>query len=289
MRVLITGSVGMIGRKQVEVVRAAGHTVRTFDRFPQKGPDTGEHHVGDLRDMLTMRQMVQGMDAVIHLGALPSDQHGRSDEVLSINVQGTWNILLACVEAGVPRVVFYSSINALGAVGGHREPVYTPLDDAYPRHPMSPYQLSKHLGEEACLAFTRKYGLVTLALRPTFVSSPHHYAPWHTPERAPSDQGGRNEFWAYVDVRDVVDAGLRCLTVENVTHDAFLLSADDTNSMTPSRVLKETYYPELPWHQDPDSYFADAPYRALIDCSAAKRVLGWQPQHSWRTDYPEVA
>jgi len=92
-----------------------------------------------------------------------------------------------------------------------------------------------------------------------------------------------------VDVRDVVDAGLRCLTVENVTHDDFLLSADDTNSMTPSRVLKETYYPELPWHQDPDAYFADAPYRALIDCSAAKRVLGWQPQHSWRTGYPEVA
>ena len=70
MRVLITGSVGMIGRKQVEVVRAAGHTVRTFDRFPQKGPDTGEHHVGDLRDMLTMRRMVQGMDAVNSLAGL---------------------------------------------------------------------------------------------------------------------------------------------------------------------------------------------------------------------------
>lgn len=286
MRVLITGSVGMIGQEQVRVVREAGHTVRTFDRFPQKGPDTGEHHIGDLRDILTMRQMVQGMDAVIHVGALPSDQHQRSDEVLSINVQGTWNILLACVEAGVPRVVFYSSINALGAVGGHREPLYTPLDDAYPRHPMSPYQLSKHLGEEACLAFTRKYGLVTLALRPTFVSRPQYYEGWRTTDRSGSDPGGRNEFWGYVDVRDVVDAGLKCLTVENVTHDAFLLSADDTSSARPSRELKETYWPELPWHQDPDVYLADAPYRALIDSTQAKRVLGWQPQHSWRTAAP---
>ncbi len=277
----------MIGREQVRVVREAGHTIRTLDRFAQPGEDSGEHHIGDLRDIATVRRAVQGMEAVIHLGAIPTDQQGRADDVLSVNVQGTWNVLLACVEAGVPRVVFYSSINALGAVGGHREPVFLPLDDAYPRHPMSPYQLSKHLGEEACLSYTRKYGLVTLALRPTFVSSSHHYPRWWQHDVKEAAEWGRKEFWAYVDVRDVVDAGLRCLTVKNVTHDAFLLSADDTTLTTPSRELKETYYPQIPWQQNPDNYFASRPNRALIDCSAAKQVLGWQPQHSWRDAEPD--
>ena len=312
MRVLVTGSAGRIGRWQVKALRNAGYEVRTLDRTAEgKGksiPNTqrlteGEHLPGDLRDIHTVRRAVQGMDAVLHLGALSSDRAGAAEEVLTVNVQGTWNVLLACVEAGVERMVYFSSVNALGCVGGHRPAGYLPIDDAYPRHPMSPYQLSKHLSEEACRSFTDKHGLVTVCLRPVFVTVPDHYDRWRNQRPLTQSDWASVEYWAYVDVRDVCAAAMLGLTAQNVTHDAFLLTADDTTQETPTAELVDRYYPETPWkatlpqrgralaspQSDRDTYLAarDAylaahPHRSLMDCSHAKEVLGWQPQHSWR-------
>lgn len=283
MRILVTGSEGHIGRAQVQLLRASGHEVRTFDRSAAHRDAPGEHIPGDLRDILTVRRAVQGMDAVVHLGAIANDRRGHPEDVLSVNVQGTWNLLLACVEADVPRFVFFSSVNALGCVGGHCPPAYLPVDDAYPRNPMSPYQLSKHLAEEACRSFTNKHGIMTLCLRPVFVAPPEsyqHYDRHSDPlRRAEHD---KRELWAYVDLRDVCDAALRCLTVENVTHDGFLLTADDTTSVLPTAELVDRLYPQIPRKQEISRYVANAPHRSIIDCSHAKKVLGWQPRHSWR-------
>ena len=284
MRLLITGSAGNIGRVQVKMARKAGYEVRGFDRPAGRSEDDWEYIPGDLRDLQAVRKAVQGVDAVLHLGAIANDRYGAPEEVFTVNVQGTWNVLLACQEAGVPRVVFYSSVNALGNFLGHRASEYLPIDDDYPRHPMSPYQLSKHLGEETCRMFSDRYGLVTVCLRPVYVAQPDHYPPWRERERRRerSPEWGKNDYWSYVDVRDVCEAALLGLTVENVRHDAFLLTADDNIVGIPSVELVERYYPDTRWKQDKEAYFADQPYRSLVDCSHAKEVLGWQPQHSWR-------
>ncbi len=232
-----------------------------------------------------------GVDAVIHLGALANDRPGSEDEVLSINVQGTWNILIACVEAEVGRVVYYSSVNSLGNFQGHRPSAYLPIDDAYPRHPMSPYQLSKHLSEEACKCYSARYGMVTVALRPMWVVARHHYEHWGGHDMERRMEWGRKDYWAYVDMRDVCDAGVRGLTVENVRHDAFLLAAGNTLIDIPTAELLDRFYPDTPWHGDRAEYFAQDPYRSLVDCAHAKEVLGWEPRHNWRTEVkaPSVA
>jgi UDP-glucose 4-epimerase len=282
LRVLVTGCMGHIGREQVKVLQEAGYEVRTTDRAAAKRGDDWEHLPGDLRDLDFIRRAVQGVDMVAHLGAIASDRRGGSDDVFSVNVQGTWNVLLAAQEAGVSRVVAFSSINALGCVGGHRPAQYLPIDDEYPRHPLSPYQLSKHLGEETCRYFSEKFGMVTICLRPAFVATPEHYPNFRNrPPGAPSDWA-KNEYWGYVDRRDVCDAVLLSLTVENVLHDAFLLFGDDTTLNIPTLEAVEQHYPDTPWKQDRDTYFANNPYRSLFDCSHAKQVLGWQPKHSWR-------
>lgn len=283
MRVLVTGSEGAIGRVLVPTLRAAGYDLRTFDARAQTGRDERDHLSGDLRDIYTVRRAMQGMEAVAHLAAIPRDlPPGREDEVLTANVQGTWNVLIACAEAGVKRLVYFSSINALGNFGAERPSGYLPIDDASPPQPLSPYQISKHLGEEMCRAFSARHGLVTLCLRPVGVVSAEQFYPQ-------CRQGGLNaewaqaSYWAYVDVRDVCEAARRALTAPNVTHDAFLLTAADTMVATPTAELVAAHYPHTPWPKtNQAAYLAENPHRSLIDCSHAVEVLGWQPRYSWR-------
>ncbi len=283
MKVLVTGCAGNIGREQVRQLQEAGHEIRGFDRVAKSREMDYEYTAGDLRDIYAVRRATGGMDAVIHLGAIPSDRHGGAEDVLSTNVQGTWNVLLACVEAGVERIVNYSSINALGCVGGYKEGIHLPIGDDYPRHPYSPYQISKHLGEETCTAFTNRHGLITISLRPTAVLSPENYD-WCREAAIRGGEPGKTEYWAYVDRRDVARAGLLALTTQGVMNDAFLLSARDTVINIPTQELIDSHYANTPWTKDRNAYLNGETYRALLDCSHAEEVLGWIPKHSWRNE-----
>lgn len=283
MRVLVTGSCGRIGSMQTEMALKAGYEIRSTDRVAQKKSDEWEHIPGDLRDLDTIRRLVQNMDAVIHLGAIPHDSAGKPEEILDVNIQGTYNILLACLEAGVGRIVFYSSVNALGCVGGHRMAEYLPIDDNYPRHPMSNYQLSKHLGEEACRAYSARHGIVTICLRPVYVvTDSTHYQKMRENTNPERGRWEKNEYFAYVDGGDVCEAAMLGLTVKNIRHGAFLLTADDTTMSESTAELTTQYYPDTHWKQEKNAYLTDNPHRSLFDCSNAKDVLGWQPKISWR-------
>ncbi len=282
MKLLVTGSTGRIGRELVRNLLEAGHELKTFDRAAAPRDLDAEHLPGDLRDIFAVRRAMAGVDAVMHLGAASSDGAALPEDLLSTNVTGTLNVLLAGVEAGVERLVFFSSVNALGYFGGRTSPPYFPVDDFMPRRPTSPYQLSKHLGEEACRSFTERHGMVTIGLRPALVADTHFYERWggHSGDRRA--HWWRNDFWAYVDLRDVCQAALLALEAPGVTHDSFLLCADDTNTDTPTAELVAEAFPDVPWKTHRSAYFDGQPYRSLVDCSHAKRALGWQPQHSWR-------
>uniref|UniRef100_UPI002ADE06B9 NAD-dependent epimerase/dehydratase family protein n=1 Tax=Bellilinea sp. TaxID=2838785 RepID=UPI002ADE06B9 len=114
MRVLVTGSRGKVGRWVVQRLHEAGHALCMLDKSTDDVPGYGEQVVGDVRDGVLVRRLMQGVDAVVHLAAIPNDIPGREEELLDINLRGTWTILLAAAESGVRRVVYFSSINALG-------------------------------------------------------------------------------------------------------------------------------------------------------------------------------
>lgn len=283
MRVLVTGSEGGIGRHLAPALRDAGYELRTFDRVA--GPE-GEHgHVtADLRDRDVVRRVVRGVDAVVHLGAIAGDVAGREHEVLTVNVEGTWNVLLAAAEFNVPRVVYFSSVNALGNVGGLRPSACLPIDDAYPPHPVSAYQLSKRLGEEICRAFAAQASTTALCLRPTLVAAPdHHYPDWRDADAAELAHRGSTEYWAYVDVRDVCAATLLGLTADVPPFSACLLAAADTMAKTPTAELVDRFYPDTDWPTvDRSAFLGGAPHCSLVDCAEADRLLGWRPRHGWR-------
>ena len=286
MRVLVTGSAGKIGKKQVQTLLEAGNEVVGFDRTASKSRDW-EHHCGDLRDLFAVRRAMQGVDAVVHSGALPHDNAGLPEDVLSVNVQGTLNILLASLEAGVERVINFSSVNALGAVGGHSKLAQFPIGDDYPRHPMTNYQLSKHLGEEACRSYSAKHGLITISLRPVYVIGENEKPHWmRAPTKEHSIGWFRNEFCAYVHVSDVCEAVMKSLRVQGVKNASLLLNTDSTGSLTPTEDLIRATHPEVAWATNRTDYFASNPFRSIIDSSGAKEILGWSPKINVR-DIPE--
>jgi len=93
---------------------------------------------------------------VVHLAAIPFDMDRQEAQILDTNIHGTSNALLASQEAGVQRVVNFSSINALGQAEKLHTGLYLPLDDEVPHFNVRNYSLSKHIGEVLCSAFAAR-------------------------------------------------------------------------------------------------------------------------------------
>ncbi len=168
MKYLITGGAGFIGSNLVEELLRRGHEVRVLDNFStgnranlEPFKDRIEIFEGDLRSYHIVRQAVEGVDFILHQGALPSVPRSIQDPITSneVNVTGTLNILDAAVAAGVKRVVFASSSSIYGD-----SPTLPKREDMIP-NPLSPYAVSKLAGEKYCQVFARIYGLHTVALR----------------------------------------------------------------------------------------------------------------------------
>jgi len=283
MRVLVTGSRGKVGRWVVQRLHEAGHSLCLLDKSTDGMPDYGEQVTGDVRDGALVRRLMQGVDAVVHLAAIPNDIPGREEELLDINLRGTWTILLAAAQSGVRRVVYFSSINALGQGEPGHTALYLPLDDDVPHQPVRSYALSKHIAEEMCTAFAARGVFSVISLRPTLVTQPGPPAVrWWT--QLPGDgveRSQRKDFYSYVDVRDVAEAALLSLSAPVQGHRAFLLTAEDNRTHTPTAEIVAKVYPHLPWKKTSlAAWVGENPYRTLVDCSAAKQELGWQPRFS---------
>ena len=284
MKILVTGSTGGIGSQVVRRLLEAGHTLRAMDLNAQPHQLDYEYLPGDIRNLNQVRQAVQGMEAVVHLAAIPFDMERQDETILDTNIRGTWNVLLASHEAGVQRVVNFSSINALGQAEPDRKGLYLPLDDDIPHYTVRNYYLSKHIGEELCAAFAARGVLTAASLRPTMVTFPGPPR-WAWFAMLPEDfkvRSAVSDFFSYVDGRDVAEATLLSLTATlEARHQAFLLTADDNRMHIPSAQIVEKHYPHLPWPKiDKKAYLARGEFVSLVDCSAARRVLGWQPRWS---------
>jgi nucleoside-diphosphate-sugar epimerase len=272
MQVFVTGSRGRIGSVIVQQLQEAGHTVVEFDTI------LGH----DIRDGAAVRAAAQGCDVAIHLASLLGRPTDDPDETMSVGLQGTWHVLMAAKEAGMKRVVYFSSVNALGIFMGQHAPDYFPIDDDHPARPRSTYGMAKRLGEVMCEQFTFNTGITTICLRPPGVVPLDWYARARArwAEHPESEWSPLWEYGAFCDVRDVASAAVAALTCPDPGHVTLLLCADDIASPTPSREMATLRHPEVPW-RGTVAYELD-PYTALVDNSKAKAVLNWSPQYTWR-------
>ena len=273
MRVLVTGSSGMVGSQVVSDLTALDHVVVEYDLAEGQ----------DILDPAALLDSARGCDVVVHSAALLGLPDQSDTEIMTANLQGTWNVLSAAQEAGIRRVVFLSSVDALGVFKGERSPDYLPLDDAHPCYPATPYAISKYLAEEMCRLFSAATDVSVVCLRPPGVWTDQTYA-WIQSERAKRAEFEWDPFWeygAFIDVRDLSQACACALTCD-VERFACLLvsSADITTSGRTSRQLAEFVMPDVEWRGGAE--YEGQPFRSLVNIANAKHALGWAPKHSWQ-------
>jgi UDP-glucose 4-epimerase len=164
---LVTGGAGFIGSNVAEGLVERGDRVRVLDNFCTgkrenlAAAGAVELIEGDLRDVDAVERAVRGVEGVFHQAALRSVPRSVDDPMSTndVNVGGTLNLLMACRQAGVRRVVYASSSSAYG------DDPTLPKVETLPSHPISPYAVSKLAAEHYCRTFARLYGLETVSLR----------------------------------------------------------------------------------------------------------------------------
>lgn len=271
MRVLVTGERGAVGVRVAGFLASRGHDVTGFDLADG----------ADVLDLAAVGRAARGCAAVVHLAALAHDNAGTPEQIMAVNVLGTWHVLLAAEAVGAGRVICFSSAQVFGIAEGERLPDYFPVDDAHPRRAMRPYGLSKRLTEDLCEGFTARTGIATVCLRPVAVWDEAQYRRVRDRWRARPDSEWEPfwEYGAFVDVRDVATAVELALKVPVTGHHRALLCAADIAATGPSLDMAARLAPDVTT-RDTARYRAD-PWRALVDCPAAQAVLGWRPRYRW--------
>ena len=250
-----------------------------------RGHDAAEYDLKDGADILdssALASAMRGCEAVVHSAALLGRGDENPAEIVAVNVEGTRNVLAAGRVCAVSRIVFLSSVDVFGVFKGEREPDYLPLDDAHPRYGATPYAISKRLGEEMCRSASDEGGPLTVCLRPPGVWSEDTYL-WIQAARDERPEFEWSPFWeygAFIDVKDLARACVLALTCEIETSRCLsVTSSDITTSGRTSREWAFFVHPRVEWRGGAE-YDAD-PYRSLIRIEEARRVLDWQPTHTW--------
>ena len=158
-RVLITGAAGRIGGILRRGLAGCYARLRLSDIEPLGEAELGEEIVpADLTDPAQVRAAVDGVDAIVHLGAIAGEATWK--DILSVNIAGTWNVFEAARECGVRRVLFASSNHAVGFYPRDQR-----VDHLAVKRPDTRYGLSKAFGEDLGRMMADKYGFAVMCMR----------------------------------------------------------------------------------------------------------------------------
>ncbi|MDF1539059.1 MAG: NAD(P)-dependent oxidoreductase [Candidatus Thorarchaeota archaeon] len=166
MKVLITGATGFIGRKLVAKLIANGHEVVALVRTSSNTsalPDVVDIREGDLFDIQSLEPLLGDVQVVIHLAAYFDFYPSDVDLLYRVNVEGTKNVMNACIGTNVERFIYGSTAEVTGPVR------YPPGNEDTELLPQFDYSKSKKMAEEAIREITKDTEMNHIILRPTGV------------------------------------------------------------------------------------------------------------------------
>jgi nucleoside-diphosphate-sugar epimerase len=272
MRVVVTGASGKAGRAVMATLLERDHDLLAVDVLAP-AESTAPFLLADLTDFGSTLECLSGAEAVVHLAAIPASGIRTEETTFRTNMLSTYNVFEAARVLGLRRVVWASSETILGLPFEREQPAYAPIDEEHPPYPESSYALAKLLAEELGRQLQRWTGTPHIALRFSNIMEPADY------ERFPSfwddAQLRRWNLWGYVDVRDVAES-CRLALEADVGAEHFIVAARDTVMNRPSGELMAEVFPSVRYEP------AGGPYETLLSIEKARRLLGYEPQHSWR-------
>jgi len=287
---LVTGGAGFIGSNVAEALLRRGEKVRIFDDFSSgkrqnlRAIPAAEVVEGDLRDMAAVQRAVKGVTGVFHQAALRSVPRSVDNPLATndVNITGTLQLLMACRDAGVKRVVAASSSSVYGA---NEE---LPKREDQMLMPVSPYAASKLAGEHYCRIFSKLYNLETVSLRyfnvfgprqdpdsqyaavvPLFIQAALDGAPLTV-----HGDGMQSRDFTYID--NVVQANLRAMEAPGVGGEAFNIACGSRYTlMDIVHAIESSVGRKVTCNHTPSR--AGDVRHTLADISKAERLLSFHP------------
>jgi nucleoside-diphosphate-sugar epimerase len=280
-RVAVTGGAGKLGRAVVADLEDHGYDVVVLDRAVPPGRTEEEVVRLDLTDygqvlgaLTAVDDRYDGVDAVVHLAAIRAPGLAPNAATFHNNVTSTYNVFEAARARGITNVVWASSETVLG-LPFDEPPPYAPVDEDYRARPESTYSLGKAVEEEMAHHFCRWNPQLKLyGLRFSNVMDPEDYAQFPSFEADPHLR--KWNLWGYIDARDGAQATRLALEHDGTGTEVFVIANADTVMSTPSAELMAQVYPGVELRGDVSGT------QTLLGIDKARRVLGYEPQHSWR-------
>jgi nucleoside-diphosphate-sugar epimerase len=281
-RVAVTGSSGKLGRHVVRELVGAGWDVIGLDSRPSAEPGVTNIAI-DLADfgqtfaaLTAVDDRYDHVDAVVHLAAIPAPGLHTDAATFHNNIACTYNVFTAARRAGIRNVVWASSETVLG-LPFDEPPPYLPVDEEYHPRPNSSYSLCKTLEEEMARQFCRWVpDLKMVGLRFSNVMDAADYAQF--PEFDADPERRKWNLWGYIDGRDGAQAVRRALEYEATGTEVFIIASPDTVMGRPNAELLAACFPDVPLRRPVEEH------ETLLSIGKARRLLGYAPKHSWRTE-----
>ncbi|SDU11036.1 NAD-dependent epimerase/dehydratase family protein [Jiangella alkaliphila] len=278
--IIVTGGSGQAGRACVADLAAHGYDVASVDLAPPADPSVRHSRV-DLTDygqtvaaFAGIDDRIGGVTGIVHLAAIRAPGLAPNPVTFSVNTLSTYNVFEAARQLDIKNVVWASSETVLG-LPFDTPPPYVPVDEEYPGRPESAYSLSKLVGETMAEQFCRwDPERKIIGLRLSNVMDPEDYA------RFPSFQDDalkrKWNLWGYIDARDAAQAIRLALEAPLTGADVFVIANADTVMERPNGELLDEVYPGVQRRRDVGEH------DTLLAIDKARRVLGYEPQYSWR-------
>jgi nucleoside-diphosphate-sugar epimerase len=267
----------------VRALVEAGHEVINASRRQAQDPVSGATFVQT--DMTNMGQVIGALhfrgktaDAAIHLASLPNVWPVAKDvptEVWRINAVGTYHVVEACATLGIMKYIDTSSINVhqYKRAAGRVTPPPWPWDESTPNFVVNTYGLSKIAGEGAAQMLHARTGAQAISIRPALVIPPAEY-----PMRLQQTRNERPTWltWSYSDAEDLAAAYVLAVEKDGLGCEAVYIVNDEALTDQPIETLLAETYPNV----SPELIGVHGG-EADVSNAKAKRLLGWQPRHSW--------
>ncbi|KKP32373.1 MAG: NAD-dependent epimerase/dehydratase [Parcubacteria group bacterium GW2011_GWC2_32_10] len=299
IKYLITGGAGFIGSNIVKKLLDNGELVRAVDNFATGRKENITEFLdnknfdfieGDITNIDFCKRIIKNIDFVLHEAAVPSVQRSVEDPLTSndANVNGTLNMLVASRDENIKKFIYASSSSIYG------DNPELPKREDFPVRPISPYALTKYVGERYAQIFWQIYGLPTVCLRYFNVFGPKQnpnsqysavipkFINNFLKDETPVIFGTGEQSRDFTFVENVVDANLLAVnSKEKANGQVFNIACNQENSLNQLVTLlcgitRKNFVPEYRQGRQGDVL------HSLADISKAKEILGYEPRTQFK-------